>query len=145
MTYLECKTWTGGFMRYVIASWLTWLPASSSILSAVVFRLMLEMLFIWERHGSQLHFTHGWWICTNKHGSPWIKPTSCVIAAMSKSWAVVAKLLSWFLSSGLRRVMVDRVMSASSNCCWICSVCCVWPTEKEVGEENYHKWWGTQK
>lgn len=46
-------------------------------------------------------------------------PTCCVIAEKSTLLAVAEKSLSWVLSSVLRRVTLDRVMSALSKLSWI--------------------------
>lgn len=62
--------------------------------------------------------------------------TCCVTAVESKSLEEAEKLRSCFLTSGLRRVMVARVMSVLSKYIWISSVYCEAPTEREEGRKQ---------
>ena len=63
-------------------------------------------------------------------------PTCCVTEVKSTFLAFAEKLLSWFLTSVVKKVKVDRVMSVFSKCCWISSVYCVCVSERERDKEK---------
>lgn len=63
-------------------------------------------------------------------------PTCCVREVKLMFLALVEKLMSWFLTSGVKNVTVDRVMSVFSKCCWISSVYCVRGRQREEDKHD---------